>query len=286
MRWTRCGCPRSGSARWGGSAPDVGVLPPALLLLSSFERAGVVPAACCQLLAPRGHSLHLVTVSLVSRALGLVPSASHTRPAPADSPLPAQVFSQWGVAPHKIQVIPEAVDTELFDPALYEPLPLPLGRLVFGRPRAKYGGVLPKTDSSKRFQKFMQGINWRLRQLLRLGGGASLREEAEAQQAAAGAAGDGSGAAHTAADSDQQQQAGQQQQQNEPFVFLSSFKWEARKGWDVLLRAYLTGDHAKTKGAPAMPCAARSWRGVCTTCASSQVGQVVCRTWAATTREV
>jgi glycosyltransferase involved in cell wall biosynthesis len=25
-----------------------------------------------------------------------------------------------------------------------------------------------------------------------------------------------------------------------PFIFLSSFKWEPRKGWDVLLRAYLT----------------------------------------------
>lgn len=27
----------------------------------------------------------------------------------------------------------------------------------------------------------------------------------------------------------------------EPYRFMSAFKWEARKGWDVLLQAYLTG---------------------------------------------
>jgi glycosyltransferase involved in cell wall biosynthesis len=33
--------------------------------------------------------------------------------------------------------------------------------------------------------------------------------------------------------------AGAQQEAQGPFVFLSIFKWEERKGWDVLLRAYL-----------------------------------------------
>lgn len=35
----------------------------------------------------------------------------------------------------RMMVIPEPVDVRFFDPAAVIPLPLPLGRLVFGQPR-------------------------------------------------------------------------------------------------------------------------------------------------------
>ena len=41
-----------------------------------------------------------------------------------------------------------------------------------------------------------------------------------------------------------------------PFVFLSNFKWEQRKGWDLLLRAYWAEFRSEAKG-----CAAHCPRG-------------------------
>ena len=35
---------------------------------------------------------------------------------------------------------------------------------------------------------------------------------------------------------------------SQPFVFLSNFKWEQRKGWDLLLRAYWAEFKSAAKG--------------------------------------
>eukprot|EP00887_Chlorella_sp_A99_P006237 scaffold3.g6237.t1 len=139
-----------------------------------------------------------------------------------------EVFAEWGVQRNKLQVIPEAVDSAAFNPAKVQPLPLPIGRLVFGLPRAKHGGTIPKhTTSSSRLKKFVTGINWRreLRRMGSLGGGAA--EDAAGAGAGADAGGAEAGGAGRGA-------------AQEPFVFLSSFKWETRKGWDILLSAFLT----------------------------------------------
>ena len=39
-----------------------------------------------------------------------------------------------------------------------------------------------------------------------------------------------------------------------PFVFLSNFKWEQRKGWDLLLRAYWAEFSSEAKGCAATVC--------------------------------
>jgi len=80
-------------------------------------------------------------------------------------------FVSSGVNESKIVVVPEAVDTALFDPAMHEPLEL--------------GDAKRKGKGQTKDKIISAGVNG-----------------------------------------------------SRPFTFLSVFKWEKRKGWDVLLRAY------------------------------------------------
>ncbi|KAF5830871.1 hypothetical protein DUNSADRAFT_13931 [Dunaliella salina] len=105
-----------------------------------------------------------------------------------------QIFIASSVAPSKLVIVPEGVNTTHFDPANFEPMPLPqassrhiVGELVFGRQAPK-----PKAD-----------------------GAPVMRKVSPLLACFAGG------------------------RRPPPFRFLSTFKWEARKGWDVLLAAYL-----------------------------------------------
>jgi len=93
-----------------------------------------------------------------------------------------KVFEASGVEGAKIIVVPEAVDTDIFDPAAHAPLALP--------------GLPPRTA-------------------------------APPPSASGGGGGGGSGGSGDGSD------------HGDDFVFLSVFKWERRKGWDVLLEAFL-----------------------------------------------
>eukprot|EP00873_Tetraselmis_striata_P013579 jgi/Tetstr1/433843/TSEL_023028.t2 len=73
-------------------------------------------------------------------------------------------FAAAGVERHRLRVVPQGVDTRVFDPARHAPMALPVGERVWGRPSDDRGSA---------------------------------------------------------------------------FVFLSVFKWEERKAWSVLLRAFL-----------------------------------------------
>lgn len=98
----------------------------------------------------------------------------------------AKLLAQYGVSTQQIVIVPEAVDTELFDPAV--------------------------ADANQELRTPVEE------------GGSSDRDSGEAGQLLLT---DVDGQVHPAADS-------------KPFVFLSIFKWEERKGWDILLKAYFT----------------------------------------------
>jgi glycosyltransferase involved in cell wall biosynthesis len=83
------------------------------------------------------------------------------------------VFAASGVDPAKLVVVPEPVDTDLFDPLRHQPLPLPLDQRVFG-PDWPHGGMAEDDEDGGPY----------------------------------GVAGDGT---------------------QDPFVWLSIFKWETRK---------------------------------------------------------
>lgn len=98
------------------------------------------------------------------------------------------VFIASGVKPEKVFVVPEGVNTTLFDPSLYKPLNLARkSQLVFGT------SWPAKAQPSRRLQV--------------------TARQRSSQKANSG---------------------------RKPFVFISAFKWELRKGYDVLLKAYLS----------------------------------------------
>ena len=99
----------------------------------------------------------------------------------------------------KIRIVPIAINASLFDPEATRPLPLPMGDLVFGRP--------------SRFP--------------------APEHQQPATLTAGGKNQDSSG---NHAGSLNAEPGGRRRR---PFVFLSTFKWEKRKGWDLLLSAYL-----------------------------------------------
>ena len=104
-----------------------------------------------------------------------------------------------GVQASKLQIVPIAINASLFDPEATRPLPLPMGDLVFGRP--------------SRFP--------------------ALQHQQPATLPAGGKNRDSSGNRVGSLDAEP---GGRRRR---PFVFLSTFKWEKRKGWDLLLSAYL-----------------------------------------------
>ena len=119
-------------------------------------------------------------------------------------------FVRGGVPAGRIRIVPEAVDTAFFDPATVEtPLALPLGHSLY-RPASS-------DHASSSFFKLPAG--WRACELDR-----SLHNSARGANTGADAGpspGPGPGPGGFAV------------------VFLSVFKWEARKNWPLLLRAYL-----------------------------------------------
>lgn len=112
-----------------------------------------------------------------------------------------ETFIQGGVPPKRIRVVPEAVDTAFFDPAKVDtPLRLPLGESLY-TPGEKIidGRSVGSTLTETETKKQKR------RKMLPAGW------QACAQQGSSGFA----------------------------VVFLSVFKWEQRKGWPILLRAFL-----------------------------------------------
>jgi len=101
----------------------------------------------------------------------------------------------------------QGVNTTYFDPALHKPLPNLEGRyqLVFGR---------RWSDKQRHPQRLRAST-----------GGSSSSGSSSSSSSSSSSTGSG-----TSAD----------EPQRRPFRFISSFKWEARKGWDLLLEAYLT----------------------------------------------
>ena len=129
-------------------------------------------------------------------------------------------FARPGVNPDKIHIVPIAVNTSLYDPETTQPLSLPRGDLVFGRPRRQQ---LPgSTGDGGSGSEGKEGVGGGT------GSGSSRGNGGRGIRAAlsggrSGAAGSGSTKGSN----------------NTPFVFLSTFKWEMRKGWDTLLEGYL-----------------------------------------------
>ncbi|KAI8468679.1 MAG: hypothetical protein J3K34DRAFT_477473 [Monoraphidium minutum] len=138
----------------------------------------------------------------------------------------AAAFSASGVDARKIRVVPEGANTSFFDPALHAPLRDLEARAhrVFGpgagagstaAAGARGGGSSSNSNSSS-------------------GGGGG------GDSSGAGAGGGGSGGAGGAGAGGSGGAGGGGGGGVRPFTFLSSFKWEARKGWDLLLEAYLS----------------------------------------------
>ncbi|GBF92030.1 hypothetical protein Rsub_04377 [Raphidocelis subcapitata] len=132
-------------------------------------------------------------------------------------------FVASGVDPGKIRVVPEGVNTSQFDPARHAPLP----------------------DLESRAQ-LVFGLSW-AEKLAAAGAAAEAGPgaAADAGPGAPGGGGDGGGAAAGEGARPPllrgpRRRAAQRGGGRRPFRFVSSFKWEPRKGWDVLLEAYLS----------------------------------------------
>ena len=125
---------------------------------------------------------------------------------------PAHVIA--GVDSSKLHVVPIAVNTSYFDPETAVPLPLPMAAedLVLGRSRegdSDHGGLVLAghgaggTGAGSRSVDLSRSPDLRTR-LIRAGASAAVHGT-----------------------------------RPRPFRFLSTFKWEMRKGWEKLLAAYL-----------------------------------------------
>ncbi|CAI7896503.1 unnamed protein product [Closterium sp. NIES-54] len=144
-------------------------------------------------------------------------------------------FAASGVHPSKLRVLPQPVDVRAFHPRAVAPAlrpTLPPAELVLGPDRladARDGdgemgdhgkdeeeGLDDESDAGRSGSGDGGRSDW-------CGEGGGMIEDGGMQDdglSAPGGEGGGSGM--------------------RPFVFLSMFKWEQRKGWDVLLRAYLS----------------------------------------------
>jgi hypothetical protein len=122
----------------------------------------------------------------------------------------------------------QGVNTTWFDPAQYTPLPLQeKAQLVFGKPWA---------DKQQQQQQQQQL--------------ASNTSIASSRDAIPSSSRDITGKPRTIAGNDTpdtrsssssgSSSSSKGSQPRKPFVFISAFKWELRKGWDVLLQAYLS----------------------------------------------
>eukprot|EP00897_Mesotaenium_endlicherianum_P000473 jgi/Mesen1/10426/ME000082S09931 len=117
-----------------------------------------------------------------------------------------ETFARSGVHQSKLVKVPQAVDTDFFDPASSARLPLPAGQAVFAPPLGPAGEHHTLPDKTCQVADSENGAS---------ASGAGVSRAAACPPAA--------GAEKGAV----------------PFVFLSIFKWEVRKGWDILVKAYL-----------------------------------------------
>ncbi|CAI5994050.1 unnamed protein product [Closterium sp. NIES-64] len=144
-------------------------------------------------------------------------------------------FAASGVEPSKLRVLPQPVDVRAFHPAAVAPAlrpALPPAELVLGPDRLAHArdgdgemgnhgkdeeeGMDDESDAGRSGSGNGGQGDW-------CGEGGGMIEDGGMQDdglSVPGGEGGGSG--------------------TQPFVFLSMFKWEQRKGWDVLLRAYLS----------------------------------------------
>ena len=126
-----------------------------------------------------------------------------------------ETFAAAGVPMHKLVVVGEPVDTAFFDPAAHAPLTMPAG--------GDGPWALEHVGGDPIVYDVQEGL---LAASVSAAGAVS-----EAGSAAGGAAGSRAG---SGADGARGTGGG-----GRPFRFLSVFKWEQRKGWDVLLSAFL-----------------------------------------------
>lgn len=119
-------------------------------------------------------------------------------------------FIASGVDPRKVRVVPEGINTTQYDPALYTPLDMAArSELVLGRHWTE------KVAQTQLHQlKMQQNVT---------------KQEPHREVSTSAATTAPPAAAATSA-------AGSKRR---PFVFFSCGKWERRKGWEVLLEAYL-----------------------------------------------
>jgi glycosyltransferase involved in cell wall biosynthesis len=163
------------------------------------------------------------------------------------SPWQAASFIASGVDPNKVRVVPEGVNTTLYDPALYTPLALEkTAELVFGRSWADK--ALSRQQQQQRQQQTQQQAQHPEKQTA---AGLRLQQQQQPLEDPQPAAVEGTSHPAAAPAATPQAPAAAEQARgagtselppisSRPFVFLSTFKWERRKGWDVLLEAYLS----------------------------------------------
>ena len=131
-------------------------------------------------------------------------------------------------APHQrasaslLQVVPEPVDTAFFDPTKHKTLPLPLGLRVFG-PAWPHPQPAGNGGEAGQGGNAAAGAGGAAGAQAAKNAGAAAGSQAGAAAGQAGAAKGTGGAAGGQAGAAAGQASGQ-----EPFVFLSVFKWEAR----------------------------------------------------------
>lgn len=168
---------------------------------------------------------------------------------------------------------PQGVNTSLFDPDLYTPLPLRgKAQLVFGRHwEVKLGqeatAVLGADQDSAQSAtepsvadpasvlvaaaaaaaEDLSGTSTgpstgaAAAGLRKPGAGAATDSARRALRQATHSSSHNSGSSKSsAAGSSRGSTAGSGSAVRQPFRFISTFKWEQRKGWDILLQAYLT----------------------------------------------
>ena len=127
-----------------------------------------------------------------------------------------ETFAAAGVPMHKLVVVGEPVDTAFFDPAAHAPLTMPAG------------GDGPWALEHVGGDPIVYDVQEGLLAASVSAAGAVSEAGSAAGGAAGGRAGGGAGGG-----------AGGAGGGGRPFRFLSVFKWEQRKGWDVLLSAFL-----------------------------------------------
>lgn len=150
----------------------------------------------------------------------------------------------------------QGVNTSQFDPALYTPMTLTgKAQLVFGRPWAAKLAERQQQDTMASTNRAMmqdsnqpQPLRQQQRQQAVYDGkhaeqGQWRQEDADFPTTDANSARSGepvgSGSIRNAA-STSFSSGSRSSHPRKPFVFISTFKWEQRKGWDVLLQAYLS----------------------------------------------